>query len=165
MKLAVNGTEHALDGVNRDMPLLLVLRDRLGLKGTKFGCGVAACGICTVHADGLAIRSCTFPVSAAEGVQITTIEGVSGAIADAVRAAWLKHKLPECDSCRAGQIMSAVALLTANPLASRANIKEAVCDIYCRCGIHSRIAATILLASDSIKPKNAKRFWDYLIRR
>ncbi|MBU1210716.1 MAG: (2Fe-2S)-binding protein, partial [Alphaproteobacteria bacterium] len=119
--LTVNGSPHEVD-VDPDMPLLWVLRDELGLTGTKFGCGIAQCGACTVHIDGQAQRSCVTPIEAAAGGDIVTIEAVAGAEAKAVQDAWIKHDVPQCGYCQSGQIMSAVALLRETPQPGDAEI-------------------------------------------
>src|SRR5690349_12211986 len=113
MKLSINGEVHDLD-VDPEMPLLWAIRDIVGLTGTKFGCGMAQCGACTVHQDGVAIRSCVTPVAAAEGTQITTIEGIAGKEAEAIQTAWTALDVPQCGYCQSGQIMSATALLKEN---------------------------------------------------
>jgi len=122
-------------------PLLWVLRDELGLTGTKFGCGIAQCGACTVLADGQPIRACSTPVDAVGGAKITTIESLGGQ--HPVQQAWVKHDVPQCGYCQSGQIMSAVALLTANPSPSDADIDAAMDGNICRCGTYQRIRAAI----------------------
>jgi isoquinoline 1-oxidoreductase subunit alpha len=138
----VNGRPMSLD-VDPDMPLLWALRDTLGLTGTKFGCGMAQCGACTVHLDGEAVRSCSTPVSAAEGKTVTTIEGINSRAARAVQEAWIKVEAPQCGYCQSGQIMSATALLTAKPRPSDADIDEAMSGNICRCATYVRIRAAI----------------------
>ena len=124
-----------------DTPLLWVLRDELGLTGTKYGCGIAQCGACTVHANGKAIRSCQAPIGSLNGIKITTIEGLGGA--HPVQAAWVKRDVPQCGYCQSGQIMSAAALLAATPRPSDADIDAAMSGNICRCGTYQRIRAAI----------------------
>ena len=139
--LKVNGQVHTLD-VEPDTPLLWVLRDELGLTGTKFGCGVAACGACTVHLDGEAVRSCSVPVSTAAGKEIVTIEGVgAGGLTD-VQKAWIAHQVPQCGYCQSGMVMAVTALLKTNPHPSDADLEAAVTNI-CRCGSYPRIRAAV----------------------
>ena len=126
-----------------DTPLLWVLRDELGLTGTKYGCGVAQCGSCTVHIDGQAVRSCALPATAVGGRQVTTIEGVSGKVARAVQAAWNRLDVVQCGYCQSGQIMSAVALLTEVPKPTDAQIDAAMTGNLCRCATYLRIRAAI----------------------
>ncbi len=143
MTLEVNGKLIEVD-VDPSTPLLWALRDSLGMTGTKFGCGVAACGACTVHVNGQATRSCVTPVSAVAGQKITTIEGVaSDATAKAVEAAWIAHDVAQCGYCQSGQIMSAVALLRSNRKPSNADIDAAMAGNICRCGTYQRIRAAI----------------------
>jgi isoquinoline 1-oxidoreductase alpha subunit len=141
--LNVNGKQLQAD-VDADTPILWVLRDALGMTGTKFGCGMALCGACTVHLDGAPIRSCTTPVSAAAGKKITTIEAMSAnRVGKAVQAAWIKHDVPQCGYCQSGQIMSAVALLASNAKPSDADIDAAMSGNVCRCGTYNQIRAAI----------------------
>ena len=150
MKLSVNGQTHELD-VEPDMPLLWVLRDELNLPGTKYGCGMALCGACTVHLDGMAVRSCVTPVGAATGA-ITTIEGLgTPAALHAVQAAWIAHQVAQCGYCQSGQVMSAAALLHAIPAPSDADIDNAMSGNLCRCGAYPRIRAAIHAAAASLK--------------
>ena len=149
-KLKVNGREHVVD-VDPDTPLLWVLRDEIGLTGTKFGCGVAQCGACTVHVDGQARRSCVSPVSDLEGHEITTIEGVSGKETEAVRAAWIALDVPQCGYCQSGQIMSAVALLGEVPKPSDQDIDLAMNGNVCRCATYHRIRAAIHQAARKLE--------------
>ncbi len=142
--LMVNGTERRYDG-DPDMPLLWYLRDELGLTGTKFGCGIAACGACTVHLEGQAVRACQTPLSAAEGARITTIEGLGGE--HPVQKAWVEAQVPQCGYCQSGQIMSAAALLAQNPKPSDAEIRSEITNI-CRCGTYNRVQAAIRRAAD-----------------
>ncbi len=144
--LRINGTTHSVD-VPPDMPLLWVLRDVLDLKGTKFGCGMAQCGACTVHINGNATRSCVLPVSAAAGAAITTIEGLSEDGSHPVQQAWEEVDVPQCGYCQAGQIMSAVALLERTPNPTDAQIDEAMNGNLCRCATYLRIREAIHLAA------------------
>ena len=147
--LNVNGKSRQAD-VAPDTPILWVLRDTLGLQGTKFGCGAALCGACTVHLNGKPIRSCSTPVSAAVGGRITTIEAVGAtATGKAVQAAWIAHDVPQCGYCQSGQIMSAVALLQTTPKPTDANIDAAMAGNICRCGTYPRIRAAIHTAAGS----------------
>ncbi len=130
-----------------DTPLLWVLRDHVGLVGTKYGCGIAQCGACTVHADGNAVRSCSVPVANAEGMSITTIEGLSKDGAHPVQQAWLQHDVPQCGYCQAGQIMSAAALIDTNGNPSDADIDQAMSGNICRCGTYTRIKSAIKTAA------------------
>jgi isoquinoline 1-oxidoreductase subunit alpha len=138
----LNGSPVDLD-VDPDMPLLWAIREKAGLTGTKFGCGKSLCGACTVHIDGIASRSCTTPVSAVEGAEITTIEGVSGKAASAVQEAWQKLNVVQCGYCQSGQIMSAVALLTDTPKPTEGDIDDAMSGNVCRCATYHRIRAAI----------------------
>ena len=141
--LLINGKPVEVDA-DPGMPLLWVLRDLLGMTGTKYGCGAALCGACTVHLDGAPIRSCTTPVSAAAGRKITTIEGIAASeIGRKVQAAWTSHSVPQCGYCQSGQIMSATALLAAKPKPSDADIDAAMSGNLCRCGTYQRIRAAI----------------------
>lgn len=133
-----------------DIPLLWVLREDLGLTGTKYGCGVAQCGACTVHLDGQAVRSCVTPAAAASGRQVTTIEGVAGKVARAVQNAWNRLDVVQCGYCQSGQIMSAVALLTAIPRPTDADIDAAMTGNLCRCATYQRIRAAIHEAAKSL---------------
>jgi isoquinoline 1-oxidoreductase alpha subunit len=139
--LKVNGRSHSLD-IDDDTPLLWAIRDNIGLTGTKFGCGVAQCGACTVFVDGKPLRSCVTPVSAVEG-EITTIEALTGKEADAVQAAWTAMDVPQCGYCQSGQVMSAVALLKANKKPSDRDIDLAMNGNICRCATYVRIRAAI----------------------
>jgi isoquinoline 1-oxidoreductase alpha subunit len=142
VKLTVNGVTRDLD-VDPAMPLLWVIRDHLLLTGTKFGCGMALCGACTVHIDGVATRSCVTPVSAVAGKQVTTIEGLSTPAAKAVQNAWIALDVPQCGYCQSGQIMSATALLTGNPQPTDADIDGAMAGNICRCAAYVRIRHAI----------------------
>jgi len=141
-RLIINGHTQQVD-VDPDTPLLWVLRDTLGLTGTRYGCGIAQCGACTVHIDGVATRSCSVPVGAAEGAQITTIEGLSanGSL-HPVQKAWIALDVPQCGYCQSGMIMAVAALLREKPRPSDADIEEAITNI-CRCGTYARIRAAI----------------------
>jgi isoquinoline 1-oxidoreductase alpha subunit len=146
MRLTINGESYEVD-VDADTPLLWVLRDTLGLVGTKFGCGVAQCGACTVHVDGKAVRSCSLPVSAAGGKAITTIEGLApGGALHPVQEAWLDLDVPQCGYCQSGMIMAVTALLKEKPAPSDADIDAAITNI-CRCGTYQRIRAAIHAAA------------------
>ena len=141
--LNVNSKQLQAD-VDADTPILWALRDSLGMTGTKFGCGMALCGACTVHLDGAPIRSCMTPVSAAEGRKITTIESMSASrVGKAVQAAWVKHDVPQCGYCQSDQIMSAAALLASNAKPTDRDIDAAMSGNVCRCGTHNQIRAAI----------------------
>jgi isoquinoline 1-oxidoreductase alpha subunit len=146
MKLRVNGTEHTLD-VDPEMPILWVVRDLLGLTGSKYGCGEALCGACTVHLDGHAVRSCVTPVRRAEGKEVTTIEGLSPDGSHPVQQAWLMLRVPQCGFCQAGQIMTAAALLAAKPKPNDDEIDASMAGNLCRCGTYTRIRAAIKQAA------------------
>jgi len=141
IKLNVNGVEHELD-VEPDTPLLWVLRDHLGLTGTKYGCGIAMCGACSVHMNGQVLRSCILPVAGVVGANIVTIEGLAHDASHPVQQAWIEEDVPQCGYCQSGQIMAAAALLAANPKPSDADIDAAMTNI-CRCGTYQRIRAAI----------------------
>ena len=146
----LNGKTATLDA-DPTMPLLWAVREVAGLPGTKFGCGMALCGACTVHLDGKAIRSCVTPLSAVAGRKVTTIEGLASAPAKAVQAAWVELQVPQCGYCQSGQIMSATALLEANPAPTDADIDSAMSGNICRCATYSRIRAAIHTAAGSIR--------------
>ncbi len=149
MKLTINGTPHELpdEAVAPDMPLLWALRDVLGLTGTKFGCGVAACGACTVHVDGQAQRACVTPLASVAGRSVRTIEGLAeGARPHALQRAWLEHQVPQCGYCQSGMLMAAAALLAHNPRPSDADIDAAITNL-CRCGSYPRVRAAIHAAA------------------
>jgi isoquinoline 1-oxidoreductase subunit alpha len=149
--IKVNGTARSVD-VDGDTPLLWVLRDVLGMTGTKFGCGMALCGACTVHIDGAATRSCITPVDSIGSSQVTTIEAVGKTDAGAkVQRAWLEHEVVQCGYCQSGQIMSAAALLASNPRPTDADIDDAMSGNICRCGTYVRIREAIKLAAQSNK--------------
>lgn len=146
VKLNVNGTEHTV-AVQPDTPLLWVIRENLGLTGTKFGCGMSLCGACTVHVDGDAVRSCVTPVRDVAGKNITTIEGLSPDGSHPVQRAWIEEEVPQCGYCHSGQIMSAAALLGENPAPTDADIDDTMSDNLCRCGTYQRIRRAIHRAS------------------
>jgi isoquinoline 1-oxidoreductase alpha subunit len=147
--IEVNGTTRSVD-VDGDTPLLWVLRDVLGMTGTKFGCGVALCGACTVHIDGVATRSCITPVDSIGNALVTTIEAVGKTDAGAkIQKAWLEHEVVQCGYCQSGQIMSAAALLASNPQPTDADIDDAMSGNICRCGTYVRIREAIKLAAQS----------------
>ncbi len=141
IKLKVNGQPHQV-AVPADVPLLWVLREELRLTGTKFGCGIAACGACTVHLDGEAVRSCVYPVGAAAGHSVTTIEALAGTPQAALQQAWIAEQVPQCGYCQSGMLMSAAALLRAHPQPTDAQIDAAMTNI-CRCGTYVRVRAAI----------------------
>ncbi len=147
-RLTVNGQSHTVD-VDPNTPLLWVLRENVGLTGTKYGCGIAQCGACTVHVDGVAMRSCSVPVSTVEGKQITTIEGLvqNGAL-HKVQKAWLEHDVPQCGYCQSGMIMAVVALLKEKPKPSDADIDANISNI-CRCGTYQQVRAAIHAAASA----------------
>jgi isoquinoline 1-oxidoreductase alpha subunit len=140
IQLNINGKIYAADA-EPDTPLLWVLRDELGLTGTKYGCGIAQCGACTVHIDGQATRSCQAPIGSLAGMKITTIEGLGGT--HPIQTAWVKHDVPQCGYCQSGQIMSAVALVKEKPHPTDADIDAAMAGNICRCGAYPRIKAAI----------------------
>ena len=147
-RLTVNGQSHNVD-VDPDTPLLWVLRDQIGLTGTKYGCGIAQCGACTVHMDGVAMRSCSVPVSAAEGKQITTIEGLAaGGTLHKVQKAWIEHDVPQCGYCQSGMIMAVAALLKEKPKPTDADIDANISNI-CRCGTYQQVRAAIHAAANA----------------
>jgi isoquinoline 1-oxidoreductase alpha subunit len=148
LRLTINGRTEEVD-IDPDTPLLWVLRDTLGLTGTKFGCGIAQCGACTVHVDGVATRSCSVPVSAVEGDKIVTIEGLSnnGSL-HPVQRAWIAHDVPQCGYCQSGMIMAVAALLKENPQPSDSDIDAAITNI-CRCGTYTRIRSAIHTAAQA----------------
>jgi aerobic-type carbon monoxide dehydrogenase small subunit (CoxS/CutS family) len=148
LQLKVNGREQALD-VDPQTPLLWVLRDHLGLTGTKFGCGIAQCGACTVHLDGVATRSCVTPVSAVEGREVTTIEGLSTDAEHPVQQAWIDLDVPQCGFCQSGQIMAAASLLAEQPTPTDADIDQAMSGVLCRCGTYNRVRAAIKRAAET----------------
>jgi isoquinoline 1-oxidoreductase alpha subunit len=145
--LHINGRDHQVD-VDPETPLLWVIREWLGMTGTKYGCGIAQCGACSVHIDGVVTRSCAMPVSAVGASKITTIEGISPDSSHPVQVAWLAHEVPQCGYCQSGQIMAAVALLADKPHPTDGDIDEAMSNI-CRCGTYGRIRAAIHTAADA----------------
>jgi len=148
--LTVNGRQHRID-VPPDTPLLWAIREDVGLTGTKYGCGMAQCGACTVHLDGQPVRSCVTPVAAVGSRAVTTIEGVGSATLHPVQQAWIAEEVPQCGYCQAGQIMSAVALLAANPSPTDADIDAAMSGNICRCGTYQRIRAAVHRAATGRK--------------
>jgi isoquinoline 1-oxidoreductase subunit alpha len=140
--LTINGQARTVDAAP-DTPLLWVLRETVGLTGTKYGCGVASCGACTVHLDGEAVRSCSLPLSAAAGRRVTTIEGLAGGAGAALTRAWIAEQAPQCGYCQSGQIMSAAALLARTPKPTREQIVQAMDGNLCRCGSYPQIVAAV----------------------
>ncbi len=154
--LTVNGEVHEVD-VAPEMPLLWVLRDKLKLTGTKFGCGIAQCGACTVHMNGTPVRSCVLPVSAVSGA-VTTIEGLGeGGDLHPLQAAWIEHDVPQCGYCQSGQIMSAAALLATNQSPSDADIDQALAGNFCRCGTYVRIRKAVHTAASYYEADGGNR--------
>lgn len=150
IKFKINGKVTEVD-VSDDTPLLWVIRDELKLTGTKYGCGMAMCGACTVHINGQPQRSCVYPISAAQNQDITTIEAVSGPAADAINSAWRELDVPQCGYCQSGQIMSAVSLLEKNANPSDSDIDTGMSGNICRCATYARIRSAIHLAADKLK--------------
>ncbi len=148
--LTVNGKSHEVEA-EPDMPLLWVIREKLGLTGTKYGCGIAQCGACTVHVDGQPQRSCVTPVEAAEGSDIVTIEAVSGPEAEAVQKAWVAHDVPQCGYCQSGQVMSAVGLLRTIPKPTDEDIDNGMAGNICRCATYVRIRKAIHSAAKDLE--------------
>ncbi len=149
-EININSKPYKVD-VEPNMPLVWVIRDFVGLTGTKFGCGIAQCGACTVHLEGNPIRSCSFPASAAAGKKITTIEGISQNVDHAIQKAWIELQVPQCGYCQSGQIMSAVALLKNKPSPTDADIDAAMQGNLCRCGTYQRVRTAIHRAAELIK--------------
>jgi len=149
ISLKINGVSRQFNG-DPNMPLLWYVRDELGLSGTKFGCGMALCGTCTMHVDGAAVRSCVTPVSAAAGKQVTTIEGLDSKGNHPVQRAWRAHNVPQCGYCQSGQIMQAAALLAQSPDPSVAQIIDAMSGNICRCGTYQRILAAVRTAAQEV---------------
>jgi len=150
IRLSVNGTSREID-LEADMPLLWALRDELGLTGTKFGCGAAQCGACTVHVDGVPTRSCVTAVGDVAGMEVTTIEGVSGKVAETVQKVWVAMDVPQCGYCQSGQVMAAVALLTENQSPSDADIDAAMSGNLCRCATYHRIRGAVHEAAKQLE--------------
>ena len=147
-RLVINGQSHTIEA-DPDTPLLWVIREQIGLTGTKYGCGIAQCGACTVHVEGEAVRSCSLPVSAAEGKNITTIEGLSeGNTLHKVQKAWIEHDVPQCGYCQAGMIMAVAALLKDRPKPTDADINSTITNI-CRCGTFQQVRAAIHAAANA----------------
>ena len=146
VKLTINGKSHQID-VESSTPLLWVIRDQVGLTGTKYGCGISQCGACTVHLNGEPVRSCSVPVSAAAGKRVTTIEGLSPDSSHPLQKAWVAEQVPQCGYCQSGQIMQAAALLAKNPDPSRGDIVKHMNGNICRCGTYHRIIAAIQRAA------------------
>lgn len=149
LKLSINGKSHTVD-VAEDTPILWVLRDALEMTGTKYGCGIAQCGACTVHLDGVPVRSCSLPIAAAEGKKITTIEGLSEEGDHPVQQAWVEEDVAQCGYCQAGQIMSAAALLKEKPNPTDDDIDQAMKGNLCRCGTYKRIRKAIHTAAEKM---------------
>jgi len=155
-KIDVNGTEHEIDA-DGDTPLLWVLRETLGMTGTKFSCGIGACGACTVHLDGAVTRSCVVPVKSVAGRRVTTIEGLaSGTLPHRVQAAWIEHQVPQCGYCQSGMIMAVAALLQTRASPSDAEIDASLTNI-CRCGTYERIRLAIHALADQTQPAEPRK--------
>jgi len=142
ISLTVNGEKREVDA-SPDTPLLWVLRDSLALTGTKYGCGISQCGACTVHLDGVPVRACVTPVSAAAGKQVTTIEGLASPVGRRLQEAWIAEQVPQCGYCQSGQLMAAAALLAKTPFPTNAEIDAAMSGVLCRCGTYQRIRRAI----------------------
>ncbi|PKN29147.1 MAG: (2Fe-2S)-binding protein [Deltaproteobacteria bacterium HGW-Deltaproteobacteria-21] len=151
IRLQVNGKVRDVD-VDPDTPLLWVLREQMGLTGTKYGCGIGECGACTVHIDGEAVPSCTVPAGEAVGRKITTIEGLSGKAAEVLFRAWTQGDVPQCGYCQPGQIMQAAALLSANPKPGHEEIEKAMSNVLCRCGTYQSIREAVQKAAKEMEP-------------
>ena len=149
LNLTVNGTTHVVDA-DPDMPLLWAIRDILNLTGTKYGCGIAACGACTVHLNGQPERSCQIPLVDASGKTVTTIEGARGEVAEAVQGAWINLDVPQCGYCQSGQIMTAIGLLSENRRPTAADIDEAMSGLLCRCATYHRIRGAVKEAAKTL---------------
>ncbi len=149
IRLSVNGQEHVVEDVDPSMPLLWVLRDSLGLVGTKFGCGGGFCGACTVHVDGRAVRSCSTTAASVVGLPIATIEGLANedGTLHPLQEAWIEHDVPQCGYCQAGQLMNAAALLSTNSTPSEADVDQAMAGNLCRCGTYNRVRQAIHTAA------------------
>jgi aerobic-type carbon monoxide dehydrogenase small subunit (CoxS/CutS family) len=148
LSISINGKTHEVNA-DPSTPMLWILRDHLDMTGTKFGCGIAQCGACTVHLDGVAVRSCQLPIAAINDQEVTTIEGLSENGDHPVQQAWLEHDVPQCGYCQAGQIMTAAALLKQNPNPNDQEIENAMHGNICRCGTYTRIKAAVKTASNS----------------
>jgi isoquinoline 1-oxidoreductase alpha subunit len=155
IELKVNNKVCTVD-INPDTPLLWVIRETLGLTGTKFGCGMAQCGACTIHLDGEAVRSCVTPVSRAAGKDVTTIEGLADELRRPLQQAWIAHDVPQCGYCQSGQIMAAAVLLRENPKPSDDDIDDCMTGNICRCGTYQRIRRAIHLAADLLSKGGAR---------
>jgi isoquinoline 1-oxidoreductase subunit alpha len=153
--LTVNGTPQTIEA-DADTPLLWVLRDHLSLTGTKYGCGMALCGACTVHLDGVAVRSCVLPLKAVEGKNVTTVEGLSKDRTHGVQRAWMEIDVPQCGYCQSGQIMAAAALLATNPSPTDADIDAALAGNICRCGTYVRIRKAVHRAAELLRGEKSK---------
>jgi len=161
IKIKVNGQFHTLSGVSADTPLLWVLRDSLGLVGTKYGCGIAQCGACTIHVNGSPVRSCVLPVAAAVGQEVTTIEGLSkNGELHPLQQAWIEHDVPQCGYCQAGQLMSAAALLENIPKPTDADIDTAMAGNFCRCATYVRIRRAIHSVSAVVQTASKELFYE-----
>lgn len=156
-KLTINNKPFDIEA-DPQMPLLWVIRDLAGLKGTKFGCGIAQCGACTIHLDGNPVRACILPVSAGTGRKITTIEGLSDNVDHPVQQAWIEQQVPQCGYCQSGQIMAAVALLKKNPRPTDADIDTAMQGNLCRCGTYNRVRTAIHRAAELAQKQPKKSF-------
>ena len=158
LRLTINGESHTVKGIDSSTPLLWILRDTLGLVGTKYGCGIGLCGACTVHLDGTPIRSCSVPASAVAGKDIRTIEGLANkdGTLHALQQAWIDFDVAQCGYCQAGQIMSAAALLEQNPDPSDTDIDVAMAGNYCRCGTYNRIRAAINTAAGKLAQQGGR---------
>ncbi|MGW8123943.1 (2Fe-2S)-binding protein [Roseivirga echinicomitans] len=148
-QLTINGIQKTVEA-DADTPMLWVLRDHLDLKGTKFGCGIAQCGACTIHMDGNAVRSCSIPISAVSDAKITTIEGLSEKADHVLQKAWVEHDVPQCGYCQSGQIMTAAALLERNSSPSTDEIENAMNGNLCRCGTYNKIKAAVATAATNL---------------
>lgn len=150
LKMKINGRQRQLD-VDPAMPLVWVLREELGMTGTKFGCGMGLCGVCTVHVDGKPVRSCVTPAASVAKQGVVTIEGLTGRTARAVQDAWVRHQVPQCGYCQSGQIMSAISLLNTNRAPNDQQIDDAMAGNICRCATYLRIKAAIYAAAATLK--------------
>ena len=155
IKLTINGKPYNLDS-DPKMPLLWAIRDLAGLTGTKYGCGIAQCGACTIHLNGAPVRSCSLPVSAAAGKEITTIEGLAAANGNPVQQAWIAHQVPQCGYCQPGMIMTAAGVLQKNPAATDQDLERALQGHICRCGSYPRIREAISTARAQYQQENSK---------